>query len=365
MATINPSQDYDIIHTLTYASSGGTNPIYLYRGSFDIFTGTVYYRAGTSGAWTSLSVSGYSTTFPITSTTMQIAHNWNKSGSSYMTPSFQGGTMTGIAISQKAVLSGAVGDNFMGEYARGCSSITTLAIPDTSGLTSVGGWFMAAYALNCNSLTQLNLPKAGWFKTNNVNWNVPSGRLGLLHGDTTNSIDQADWQALTVSGKTLHTNYIRSNSDVWLNGVSPNDSPTTTLNSPANNVSLTTTTPTLAFTATDPDGDDVSYQVQVGNADFSTLHMDVTTTTYASGTQQTRAVSPALTQGGIDYYWRVRAKDPSGSDSYGAWSVTRMMTTGALSNLQVWTGSDWKPGKVWDGSTWRGDAKAWDGSQWV
>ncbi|NCD15370.1 MAG: hypothetical protein EOL92_09105, partial [Bacteroidia bacterium] len=111
---------------------------------------------------------------------------------------------------------------------------------------------------------------------------------------------------------------------------SGNQPPTTVLNTPANATTLTTTTPTLAFTATDPEGDQVSYQVQVGNADFTTLHMDVTTATYASGTQQTRVVSPALTKGGIDYYWRVRAKDPSGSDSYGAWATARKMTTEAL-----------------------------------
>ena len=337
MATINPSQDYDIIHTLTYASSGGTGRIELYRGSGATITGTVYYRAGTSGAWTSLSVSGISTTFPITSTTMQIAHDWNKSGDDYMTPSFKSGTMTGIAISQKAAISGVVGAYFMNGYARdsyslttlevpdisgvtsagtyfmsyyayncsslttldvpdtssmtsvgpafmdyhasgctsltslaapdtssmtsagvnfmqayardsyslttlatpdtsgmtsvghrfmryyasGCTSLTTLVIPDTSGLTSVGDSFMNDYAYNCSSLTQLTLPKAGWFKTNNVDWGVPSGRLGLLRGDTTNSIDHADWQALTVSGKTLYTNYIRNSSGVWLNGVSP------------------------------------------------------------------------------------------------------------------------------------------------
>ena len=113
--------------------------------------------------------------------------------------------------------------------------------------------------------------------------------------------------------------------------VTYNSPPTTTLDTPANNVSLTTTTPTLAFTATDPEGDQVSYQIQVSiSSSFTTTHMDVTTATYASGTQQTRVVSPALTQGGIDYYWRVRAKDPSGSDTYGAWATARKMTTEAL-----------------------------------
>ena len=155
---INPSQDFDIIHTLTYASSGGTATIGLYRGSPSAFAGTVYYRAGTSGTWTSLSVSGTSTTFPITSTTMQIAHDWNKSGNDYMTPGFGNGTMTGIAISQKAVLSGIMGNYFMQYYAYNCSKLTSLVAPDTSGLTSVGSSFMYGYASYCSSLTTLATP---------------------------------------------------------------------------------------------------------------------------------------------------------------------------------------------------------------
>src|SRR5690554_2154270 len=103
MATINPSQDYDIIHTLTFSSASGTCRIRLYRGSTSAYSGTVYYRAGTSGSWTPLSVSGTSTTFPVSNTTMQVAHDWNKSGNSYMTPSFQNNAnLLGIAISQKA-----------------------------------------------------------------------------------------------------------------------------------------------------------------------------------------------------------------------------------------------------------------------
>ena len=66
MASINPAQDYDAIHTLTFASASGTCNIRLYREFSSAYTGTVYYRAGTSGAWTSLSVSGTSTTFNLT-----------------------------------------------------------------------------------------------------------------------------------------------------------------------------------------------------------------------------------------------------------------------------------------------------------
>ena len=181
MATINPNQDYDIIHTLTFAEASGTCPIRLYRGSSSAYTGTVYYRARTSGDWTTLSVSGTATTFPVTSTTMQVAHNWNKSGNNYMTPSFRDATnITSIAISQKSSLTGAMGNYFMVYYARGCSS-----------------------------LTELLLPAVGWFEDNNVNWSVPSGRLGVLEGHVLNSDDLNGWRALTAEGKTLYTNYIR------------------------------------------------------------------------------------------------------------------------------------------------------------
>jgi len=148
MATINAGQDYDLISTLTFASGSGTCNIRLYRGSNTAIAGTVYYRAGTSGAWTSLAVSGTTTTFPVSSTTMQLANDWSKSGNDYTTPSFlgQSSNLTSIAISQKAALTGVVGNYFMAYYAYGCSSLTSLAIPDTSSVTSVGDNFMAYYA---------------------------------------------------------------------------------------------------------------------------------------------------------------------------------------------------------------------------
>jgi len=276
MAEINPLQDYDLINTLTFASGSGTCDIRLYRGSGTAYSGTVYYRAGTSGSWTSLSVSGTSTTFPVSSTTMQVANDWNKSGNHYMTPSFYGQStnLTGIAMSQKAVVSGVVGDffmysfalncyaltsldvpdisgvtsvgdifiysfayncssltsldvpdtssitsagdHFMRTYASGCTSLTTLGVPDTSSITSVGSVFMTDFAQYCSSLTRLELPAVGWFASNNVDWSVPSGRLNNLKGYVTNSTDLSDWQALVTTGNTLYTNYIRSSGDVIL-----------------------------------------------------------------------------------------------------------------------------------------------------
>lgn len=347
MADIVPDQDYDVIHTLTFAAGSGTCNIRLYLGSSTAYTGTVYYRAGTSGAWTELSVSGTETTFPVSSTTMQIGHAHNKSGNNYMTVSFYGQStnLTGIAISQKAAYSGTMGNYFMYRYGYGCSALTSLVVPDTSGLTSVGTYFMAAYAdgcsslnsltapdtsglksvgnyfmynhargcsslnslaapdisgltsvgtnfmylygygctsltslsipdtssitnagssfmasyaQNCSSLLRLELPAVGWFATHDVNWSVPSGRLGYLKGYVSNSTDEAAWKALTASTKTLYLNYIRSSDDVI------NEEPTAPafLVAPHENPTSDDTTPTNA-------GDNVTIKATAmdGNGD--------------------------------------------------------------------------------------------------
>ena len=59
----------------------------------------------------------------------------------------------------------SVGNYFMYYYASGCSSLTSLSVPDTSGLTSVGTGFMSAYAYNCSSLTSLSVPDTSGLTT--------------------------------------------------------------------------------------------------------------------------------------------------------------------------------------------------------
>jgi hypothetical protein len=111
----------------------------------------------------------------------------------------------------------SVGSYFMAYYAYGCSSLASLSVPDTSGLTGVGTNFMRYYAYNCSSLTSLILPDStGWFGSNNIDWSVPAARLGYLNGYTPDSTSQTAWRALTVSGKTLYTNYIRAEDHVLL-----------------------------------------------------------------------------------------------------------------------------------------------------
>ena len=120
----------------------------------------------------------------------------------------------------------SVGSYFMAYYAYGCSSLASLSVPDTSGFTSVGDNFMRYYAYNCTSLTSLILPDStGWFGSHNVDWSVPSGRLDSLYGYTPDSTSQTAWRALTVSGKTLYTNYIRAEDHVLLSEQPPATTP--------------------------------------------------------------------------------------------------------------------------------------------
>jgi 4-alpha-glucanotransferase len=107
----------------------------------------------------------------------------------------------------------------MRSYANGCSSLTSLSVPDTSGLTSVGSYFMRYYAQSCTSLTSFMLPSAtGWFESHNISWGVPSTRLNYLYGYAPSATSQTAWQALTASGKTLYLNYIQSSSYVKVIG---------------------------------------------------------------------------------------------------------------------------------------------------
>jgi hypothetical protein len=92
---------------------------------------------------------------------------------------------------------------------------------------------------------------------------------------------------------------------------------------------------------------------------------------YASGVQKSYTAQTALTSN-ITYYWRVRAIDPTGSNTYGAWSTTRSFVTigGTIvynGILKMWNGSAWVKAKLkrWDGSAWVATTlKRWDGSAW-
>ncbi len=124
-----------------------------------------------------------------------------------------------------------------------------------------------------------------------------------------------------------------------------NERPTapTTFNTPFSNIRFASTTPYFDFEAVDPDGtSDLTYEFQIGtSSDFvGAITRYSTSSTGFSNTASTTDTSPfreddmirfqlqpadALTDLAT-YYWRVRARDVTGSGEYGDWSVTQNLT---------------------------------------
>ena len=236
------AQAYDaVIATITVASDASQ--------VIKTMVKSTTWREGTSGTWLSTNctltagntyqfrtpLSGMSsgTTAILPNIKASVTVDWDTTatpistlGDSFMRFYAQGcSSLTSLSVPDTSGLT-SVGGDFMYAYAYNCSSLTSLSVPDTSGLTSVGDYFMSAYAYGCSSLTSLILPDStGRFGSNNVDWSVPSGRLGYLYGYTPNSTSQTAWRALTVSGKTLYTNYIRAEDHVLLSEQPPVPTP--------------------------------------------------------------------------------------------------------------------------------------------
>lgn len=211
MATINPNQEFDIIHTLTFSGSSGSQTLY-----FQNKNGDAYYRAGTSGNW--IKITDYDNgkaTFPITSTTMQLAHNWNKSGNNHMCPMFYttlSNNLIKLEISQQSPVSGALGVDFMHAYAALQSSLVSVDLPSLSNTIEVGTSSFFMYVYDCTSLEEIHLPAIGGYKNEDFDYidlDIPSSRLGILKGYTKKYKDAVEWRKLTAEGKFLYNNYIR------------------------------------------------------------------------------------------------------------------------------------------------------------
>ena len=73
-------------------------------------------------------------------------------------------SLTSLSVPDTSGITG-VGTYFMRYYAQGCSNLTSLSVPDTSGLETVGTYFMRGYAYNCSSLTSLGVPNISGLTT--------------------------------------------------------------------------------------------------------------------------------------------------------------------------------------------------------
>ena len=139
------------------------------------------WRAGTSGTWLSTDCtltagntyqfrtplsgmsSGYTAILPNIKASVTV--DWDTTATSISTlgDNFMYSyadscsNLTSLSVPDTSGLE-SVGDFFMYSYAKGCTNLTSLSVPDTSGLTSVGDVFMYSYAYDCSKLTSLSVP---------------------------------------------------------------------------------------------------------------------------------------------------------------------------------------------------------------
>lgn len=128
---------------------------------------------------------------------------------------------------------------------------------------------------------------------------------------------------------------------------------TPTLLDPFDNEKIADTTPEFTFTTTDPQLDDLVYEVSYSTdyifvssttvnssttpADFANVSTPLDTNPYNSGDtiRYTIPGGAALTNGET-YWWRVRAKDPAGGDAWSPWSDADALTVDTSVTVSTW-----------------------------
>lgn len=125
---------------------------------------------------------------------------------------------------------------------------------------------------------------------------------------------------------------------------------TPALTSPFDNAKVATTTPTLVFSTTDPDGDALQYQVQFSttstftssstflsgvNSGFADVSSSSLLSPYPSGDTISYTFGTPLTSSST-YWWRVRARDPGGDDVYSLWSDPFSFTVDESITVSTW-----------------------------
>ncbi len=118
------------------------------------------------------------------------------------------------------------------------------------------------------------------------------------------------------------------------------------------NEKVATTSPQFEFYAADNEADDISYEIQIDD-DYAFGSINVDKDTVNNGSQFENLATPAdkdpFTNGetirfhltsaltnGTTYYWKVRGKDPNGSNAWGTWSSIRSFTIDTTLTASAW-----------------------------
>ncbi len=144
--------------------------------------------------------------------------------------------------------------------------------------------------------------------------------------------------------------------------------------SPFDNAKVSTTTPSFTFFTTDPQSDDLQYELQLSStydfaasstflsgvdAGFTSVASSTDTSPFTSSTTVKYVAQSALTNGNT-YWWRIRAKDPSGGNSWSSYSDPHSFTVDTSISTSIWhqtTGEQFATNELSDIETTSGTAK--------
>jgi len=189
---------------------------------------------------------------------------------------------------------------------------------------------------------------------------VPDSALsGNSAGTTTNSLNISGLDPATYDTIRVRANFTSPTSTPRLNDWTVSWALSVarpTVSKLFDNEKTSTTTPTFQFTTTDPQGDDLVYQVQWStDSTFSTVtgsstsdkqlnggvFDSVSSSTDASPFQSGTAVQMQISTSsplinGTTYWIRVRAKDPNGANSFSLWSIPQSFTVDTTVDRSTW-----------------------------
>lgn len=192
--------------------------------------------------------------------------------------------------------------------------------------------------------------------TDNVWANIPDTDLsGNAAGFSTSPLsllvlDTTQYPSIRVIGNFTNVGGTPILSDWTVSWGYKINTPTITMLFP--NEKTATTTPTFEFTTTDPQNDNLTYEVQWStsyaftssttrasdtNLGFSDITHATATEPFPSGDTiqfTIRAVDALATN--TTYWWRVRAKDPLGSNTYSDYTDQRSFTTDTAVTVSTW-----------------------------
>ncbi len=250
-------------------------------------------------------------------------------------------------------------DSFKLQYAPGTTCSLALAWTDVGAIGSGSIWrgyhnaaLSAGQTLSTTTLSVSSTTET--YEEQNPSAVTP-------HSVVVGTDAEWDW-VLQDNGASVGTNYcfrmVQSSGQVlkdyndYPQLITNNTPDVPTLDAPFDNEKTASTSPWFTFTTSDDNGDDIHYEVQVStdpafgstviDEDSATYYTKFTNTTNSAdkapfGGGQIIQYTPTISlSSGTTYWWRVRAKDPNGTNTWSSYSSAQSVTIDSSVTVSTW-----------------------------